>query len=241
MKTLATLCCLALLAAGCGSEPTPPTTGGSPSRVDELIYGCGGRATFTAADVEAEREPRNELLDAIGELRQTMDGAMLPADGWLVVSENNRRADLLAPLGEQFASASFEKNDAEWKPAGWGDCLPRLEVADKSVLEWELAGSSYPPGAEATEIEVLAVDTQCSSGRDLEGLVGSEVTYTDTTVEVMLTAPPLDAGKMQAFTCEGVGPVGYTLQLEEPIGEREVVDISVYPGREPAPGTARGF
>ena len=31
------------------------------------------------------------------------------------------------------------------------------------------------------------------------------------------------------------------LKLEEPIGEREVVDSSVYPAREPTPGTARGF
>lgn len=241
IKALATLCCVALLAAGCGSEPTPPTGSNSPSRADELTYGCGGRGTFTADDIEAERKPRDELLDALGELRETMDGAMLPADGWLVVSETDRRADLLAPSGDQIASASFEKEGGEWKPAGWGDCLPRLELADKSVLEWELADSSYPPKPEATQIEVLVGDTQCSSGRDLEGLIESEVTYTDSAVEVVLTAPPLDTGKNKAYTCEGNSPVEYQLELQEPIAEREVIDISVYPAREPAPGTARGF
>lgn len=233
--------CAFLLLAGCGSEPTPPPGSGSTSRVDELTYGCGGRTTFTAADIEAERQPRDELLDAIGELRKTMDGAMLPEEGWIVLSENDRRADLLATLGDQYASASFEKEGDAWKPAGWGDCLPRLELPDNSVLEWEFTEGSYPPDDDATEIDVLASDTQCTGGRDLEGLIESEVTYTEETVKVVLTAPPPSADKMQDFTCIGTAPTEYTLVLEEPIGDRKVVDISVYPAREPTPGTARGF
>lgn len=225
-----------LLLAGCGSEPEPTTTDGSPSRVDQLTYGCGGRATFTAADVEAKREPDSDVLGALGELRQTMDGAMLPGKGWIVVSETGRRVDMLALAGDQFASASFERQGGGWKPVGWGDCFPRLQLSDKSVLEWELAEGSYPPEDDATEIDVLASDTQCSSGRDLEGLVESEVTYTETRVELVLTAPPLRGG-----TCQGVAPVEYAIKLEEPIGERELVDISVYPPREPRPGTAKGF
>ena len=236
-KLLATICSLVFL-AGCGSAPPSPIGNKPPSRVDELTYGCGGRATFTAEDVEAARDAPDELLQAIEALRRTMDGAMLPGDGWFVVAETRRRSDLLAPLNDQFASASFERQGDRWKPVGWGDCLPRLELPDKSVLEWEFAPKSYPPGSEAKEIDVLVSEISCSSGRDIEGLIESDITYTESAVEVVFTAPPLEKG---FYTCQGTGPVEHTLQLEEPIGERKVLDLSVYPAREPKPGTARSF
>ena len=164
---------------------------------------------------------------------------MLPEDGWKVVEEDGGTTTLLAPSGGEiaFASATFERDGNGWKPGGWGDCTPRLVFEDKSVLRWAFDGSSYPPHAKATELTVLASDSQCSSGRDLEGLIEPQVTYGRSRIEVVLTAPSLETGKGAAYTCIGTSPTEYVLELDEPVGDREVVDLSVYPAVEPEPGT----
>jgi len=232
---LAGLAVLVFLAA-CG-DPGGTTRPRSERPSSDLKYGCGAGGTFAPRDIEEGPEPSQEILDALHELRQTMDGAMLPEDGWRVVSEQGRTTTVLAPLGDSFASASFDKEGRGWKAAGWGDCKPRLEVEDKSVLRWAFTEGSHPPDAETTKLDVLVTEVECSGGRDIEGLVEQQVTYGETKIEVVLTAPRLKAGKNQGYTCGGTSPINYTLQLDEPIGDREVVDVSVYPSVEPVPGT----
>lgn len=228
-----------LLLAACGDPSAGGSAAGTDSPSSQLQYGCGGGGTFSPRDVEEGPEPSEEILDALHELRQSMDGAMLPEDGWRVVSEDGRATTLLAASDGEvaFASVSFEREGKDWKPAGWGDCTPRLAVEDKSVLRWAFDGSAYPPDPKATELTVLASDTECSSGRDLEGLIEPEVTYGRSRIEVVLTAPSLETVKNSAYTCIGSAPTEYRLKLEEPVGEREVVDPSVYPAVEPRPGT----
>ena len=237
---VAVLFSLLLLLGACGD---PEVGGGSGVASDppspELQYGCGAGGTFTPRDIEGGPKPSQDILDALRELRQTMDGAMLPEDDWKVVGKNGGATTLLAPSGNEsaFASATFERDGNSWKPAGWGDCTPRLVIEEKSVLRWAFDGSSYPPDPKATELTVLASDSQCSSGRELEGLIEPQVTYGRSRIEVVLTAPSLETGTNSAYTCIGTPPTKYTLQLDEPVGEREVVDPSVYPAVEPEPGT----
>lgn len=222
-----------LVLSACGD----PNQGGSASGADapssELRYGCGG-GTFTPADIEEGPRSSEEILEALHELRQTMDGAMLPEDGWTVVSQEDSVTTLLAPQDGRFgfASASFEKKGGAWAPAGWGDCTPRLALLGKSVLRWAFTEDSHPPEPDATELSLLVIEVECSSGRQLEGLIEPDVTYREDRVEVVLTAPGGIGGN-----CIGTAPTDYTLELDEPVGEREVVDLSVYPVVEPEPGT----
>jgi hypothetical protein len=222
--------------AGCADPNSTVPPRGEPQS-SEHEYSCGGDATFTARDIEDGPEPSAEILDALRKLRQTMDGAMLPEDGWKVVSDDDQTTTLLAPLRGSFASATFEKSDGGWEPRGWGECVPRLVQEDKSVLRWAFTRGSYPPDADATELEVLVTEVQCSGGRDIEGLIEPRVAYGESTIEVVLLAPGLSTGKNEAYTCLGTSPTEYTLGLEEPVGDREVIDVSVYPAVEPVPGT----
>lgn len=223
-----------LLVGACGDPRGGGSATGSSSASSDLEYGCGGGATFSPGEIEEGPEPSDEILDALQKLRQTMDGAMLPQGGWTVVSENDAATTMLAPQdGPQgFASASFDKEGDAWEPAGWGDCTPRLALLGKSVLRWAFTEASHPPPSDATELEVLVTEVECSSGRKLDGLIEPEVTYTEDRIEVVLTAPGGIGGN-----CIGTAPTEYTLVLDEPVGEREVVDLSVYPAAEPEPGT----
>jgi hypothetical protein len=163
-----------------------------------------------------------------------MDGAMLPEDGWTVVSESDSTTTLLAPQDGRFgfASVSFDKEGDVWDPAGWGDCTPRLARLGKSVLRWAFTENSHPPQPDATELALLVTEVECSSGRKLDGLIEADVEYGEDRIEVVLTAPGGIGGN-----CIGTAPTEYTLELDEPVGQREVVDLSVYPVVEPKPGT----
>ena len=50
----------------------------------------------------------------------------------------------------------------------------------------------------------------------------------------MLTAPGLEPDV--GYDCQGTPATEYELVLSEPVGDREVVDLSVYPPVEPEPG-----
>jgi hypothetical protein len=225
-----------MLLPGC-EEPSATGPLRSKDSSAEHEYSCGGpRDAFTARDVEEGPEPSDDLRDALERLRASGEGRLLPADGWTVVSEDGNTATLLAPAGKKFASATFERRDG-WSPAGWGDCTPRLVAEDRSVLRWAFTEDSHPPDEDATELDVLAVEPACSSGRDLEGLIEERIAYEETTIEVALTAPALAGGANVVYTCIGTSPTPYTVELDEPVGERKVVDVSVYPPVEPEPGT----
>jgi hypothetical protein len=221
-----------LASCGTGDDPAGPATNAQSASTPR--YSCGGSGTFSAADIAAERRPDDDILEGIERLRQTMDGEMLPADGWFVVVEGNRRTDLLAPLRDHFAEATFEKEEGRWKPVGWGECSPpRLRIEDKSVLRWAFEPGSYPPDPKAKKLSILVSEVECSSSRKLDGLIQPEVTYTDSTIEVILTAPALRGGH-----CGAPAPTRYDLELEQPVGDRNVIDLSVYPAAEPTPGTS---
>lgn len=224
---------LPLVLVACGDPSRGGSTAGEPPS-SELEYGCGAGGTFTPRDIEEGPDPSQQIMDALHELRQTMDGAMLPEDGWTVVSEQGSTTTLLAPQEgpHGFASVSFDKEGGGWEPAGWGDCTPRLGLLGKSVLRWAFTDDSHPPELTATELSVLVTEVECSSGRSLEGLIEPDVTYGEDRIEVVLTAPGGIGGN-----CIGTAPTEYTLELDQQVGQRKVVDLSVYPVVEPEPGT----
>lgn len=239
MGTRGAMVVIGILLAACGRDASapPPDLPAGPLATDRLEYSCGGGDVFTPADIAREEAPPREILDAIHELRQTIDGEMLPEKGWIEVSGSNQRSTVIAPLRDHYAEATFEREGNGWKPAGWGDCLPRLHLEGRSVLRWAFTDESFPPDPSSRELSIAATEVQCSSGRDIEGLIEQHVTYHPSRIEVALTAPGLEAGKNEAFTCIGTSPVDYQLVLEEPVGDRPVVDVSVYPSVEPTPGT----
>jgi hypothetical protein len=198
---------------------------------EELSYSCGG-VTFPVAAIEDRQPPSDDLLAAIEELRKSApEGDIVPPDGWFVVARTRHRATLLAPLGDKFAYATFEKKGEGWGAPSWAkNCVPRLDVPGKSVLRWAFRDGAYPSDSGATELALLVIEDECSSARGLDGLIEADVEYRDDRIGVVLTAPGLEAG---FYTCQGTPPTEYELVLSEPVGDREVIDLSVYPPVEP--------
>ena len=234
VRSLALMALCGLLTA-CGNPPSDATGNqtGRPTEAIDVRYSCGGDITFTAEHVAEGKPPAQDVLSALHELRQTMDGAILPPAGWIEVHKTADRVTVLAPLGEAFASASFRYEGGRWGPSGWGDCIPRLHIPNRSVLRWAFTPASYPPRPDETEFEIVVSEVDCSSGRDIRSLIEPTISYGEEEISVLLTAPGLSGDQ----TCPGRAPTPFRLSLQQPPGDRRMVDPSAFPVVEPTPGT----
>lgn len=99
-----------------------------------------------------------------------------------------------------------------------GPCMSPLR--EPVVAEWEPA-----PGQELTpdtqEVEILVREIGCADGDSAEGRIEEpEVEYTSDAVIVTIRV----RAKGGDVTCPGNPLTPYVLELEEPMGERELLD-----------------
>lgn len=217
---------VALLVAGCtsserraepngGPSPTPPAAG-------YFLYRCGN-TVFDPAVLEAPEGLEHddpELRDLVDSLERSRPNAV---DGWRVVAEYGGVAHAMAyRAGRGYVSATFEPSGDGWTPDGFEECDPRVEFGRQSSGTWKLAEEPAPSD---TELVVVAHESRCSGGRKLtQKNTTPLVSYTHEAITIVVrVAPPRDV------TCPDNPPSRLTIELDEPVGERELVDAAVYP------------
>lgn len=86
--------------------------------------------------------------------------------------------------------------------------------------------------SDSTTIEVLVNEQAChgSQPTELERIVPPEITADDETVTVTIAVVPPTGDQ----TCPGIPPVPYTVDLGEPLGDRQLLDGSQTPPAPPA-------
>jgi heat shock protein HslJ len=94
-----------------------------------------------------------------------------------------------------------------------------------SSARWGLHPAALPAPADRS-IRVDVWEVPCSGGRAITGkILPPEVDYEPERVVVTLWLEPLPVlGPNEALTCPLAPPVPYTVELSEPLGERELVD-----------------
>lgn len=132
--------------------------------------------------------------------------------------------DLLAPTDEQLARLSDEFP---------GLLCVTIEAmpteADAQVAAWEPApGADLSPTSQ--RIDVLLMEFSCSGGTDAVGRVATpDIQYTADAVVVTLRVIPRPGPQ----PCPGNPPTPFTLELAEPLGDRELLDGGVDPPGPP--------
>jgi hypothetical protein len=124
------------------------------------------------------------------------------------------RADLHARYGDAVCVEVSPVNDAD-------DAVPS---------PWEAAG---PVAADATAVDILVQEMACASGQSADGRIEVlDVRYETDQVVATIGVVPRDG----AQTCQGHPPTPYTLQLDEPLDGRPLVDgYTPPPAPEPTP------
>ena len=115
----------------------------------------------------------------------------------------------LAELGERYGA---DRICVEVGPLG--------DEEDAQPAPWEPV-SDADLSAEATSIDVLVNEMGCASGMAADGRIATpEVSYEDDAVVVTIRVVPRPGPQ----TCPGNPDTEYTLELDEPLGDRELLD-----------------
>jgi|GEM_PF-990219 len=230
--TIVGVAAAALSVAGCSGVGT------GPGPTDAGVYACLG----SAIPVEAVADPRPATQlgeDGQAALAAPDMNGIDPAE-WFIASEEPEKVVLFRELSvpedlgagdvrthERLEVGLVEPDAGVWMVTAYGSCALTLDVPGGGTATVTLDPSA-PPDPTSTEVALLVTEVACNSGEDAAGRV--EIAFlmeTDTAVEVVLAVEPRGGD----HTCPSNPPTPFTLRLDAPLGDRQLVDASVVPGR----------
>ena len=242
----------AVVLGGCGdgnpevevTDRSDPEPGGDAERTD-AVYDCfgvtttiagleeaplvsdladhPGAAAFAANTDSLERwravRVEDERLEAVRELDppETLDGAL---------RDHERLA--VALVG---AAALPDSDEDRWEMVSAGACVLQADLGELGPASVTLDGPARLDDADS-QLELLVVEQACASGEDAAGRVRVDVTTTDDEIRLVVGVEPRGGDQ----NCPSNPPTPVTVDLDEPIAGRRVVDAGRYPPIEITPG-----
>jgi hypothetical protein len=230
--------------------PSPPTVPSSPppsiepmgAEVTDVLWSCRG---------DPPGFPRSVLTGSTG--AEKMDGAIF--DGlrraletmrpefefapradrphqlpWLLAYEDEGLALFLvrrAGKAERYSAMYVEREGDEWGFSGYSDdCRPRpLITHGLGSSEWRVDSDS-PPASVSSAFPIEVMEHECASGRPADGRIAKPIVeYGEDaiTITVPVRRVPGDA------TCPGNPWTPFVLELDEPVGDRPLLDGGPWP------------
>ncbi|WP_402469528.1 hypothetical protein [Isoptericola aurantiacus] len=231
-------CATAALAGGCAGTGAPVSGGGS----DAVVYTCWGEPVPAEA-LDAGRSARELGEDGRLALQGQEVPAVDPAD-WLVVTETPewlalvRELDTVDDRGAgdvrthemltvEWTEAVNLEPSPTWVLSSYGSCALHRDVGGEVATV--TLDPDRPPDPDSREIALLVTETACHSGLDAQGRVRvAEQRESTTAVHLAIVVDP-EGGDQ---TCPSNPATPFTVELDEPLGERVVLDAAVAPPRE---------
>ena len=235
---------IAVLLTSCGDATTTTQGDGDnpPSDTAAGTVNCGG-SVYHPAEL-ADAPPVSSLPEGPAGARDDAAApAFDPSQDWRVVNQSDDRVDLVRELEEPFdngggdvrthESRSLERisgasnvPDGTWLLTSAGPCTQRLAVGS-DLGEADLTLAEIPSPAD-TSLELFVHERACASGQSAEGRIELvDLTITTDQVQMQVGVRPPDGDQ----DCQGNPPTPFTVDLGEPLGDREIVDASVEPPR----------
>lgn len=190
--------------------------------------------------VDAFEEPADaELGDdaAAEELRRQIENpvesAITPAHGWRELSHSDDYVLFGAGDPPEIVTLSLELEDEKWTWAGQGECTVHTWRRTAEAAEWDVDPDA-PPSPRDRVLHLLLSERACTSGADPRPrLEEPQIEYGKDVVTISLFVRHIQAPRRVAFTCPGVPAVPIEVELEEPIGGRELLNGGIYPPQPP--------
>ncbi|MFB7252305.1 hypothetical protein [Microbacterium sp. NPDC056234] len=236
----------ALLLAGCSGAPAPSSTAepgsaagaDSASQAEAEAYECNGRfidpETYHAG-VRADRLPEADAA-GIAAAVEDVGGAAMDGDlsAWIIAVQATDSVTMLHPLEAEgdYEVVIVDRMDelpATGEP-GWiltssASCTLALDPSPLTSAEVALDPAAAPD-ADSTRLALLVTERDCNSGRDAEGRI--EVVSLEETEDAVLIRVAVRPHEGEgAFTCQSNPPTPFTVELSEPLGDRELLDGSL--------------
>jgi hypothetical protein len=217
------------------SGPPSPTL--PPAAVLDPSLTCGGDERFSPAALqlpgfaEAEGDPAAAALRSfLGETQpEEMVGAF-PASGWHRVFESEQMVVFVArgDADMPWVMVAFERGETGWEMDRNGQCRAQIALPEGiGRATWWLDPAAGPPGEDATELSAIIVEQACASGQPPVGRVlAPAVVYGEDVITITI------AVRVIGGDCPGNPLFPLTIQLAEPLGDRALLDGSVFPPRD---------
>lgn len=256
----------AVLLSGCatpGARPGPDADGDPSPSATIPAYDvepgqtlrCGGLSFSSDALVKpvplsrADERVREAVESAADDAGMPVAAAEAP-ETWLVASADDRQIALLHPRADAEGSApAFEQvtllwheagsdRPAEWTVASSGPCAPRADAGELNAAAIAL-DPEQPPAPSDTTVHLLVTELACHGGEDAEGRVElASLIETDESVEIVIGVRPDETA--DAWTCQSNPATPFALELDAPLGDRDIVDVGVVPAQTLEPVDTAG-
>lgn len=215
----AVLVMVAGLATGaCGKESQ---TTASP---DDIRLECGDGTPASLFDQPTRLLDASEPDQAAAHSPAMLEPELATQKIWRVREDGSTRHYFAGEPPNPY-HASIELVDGEWKQRNSGHCQTFIDVSPRAIALW---APTEDVDASATSFAVVVTDRQCAGGRSAEERVGeADVLETDASVTITFTADALSG----AQSCPGHQPAKRTVELSKPLGDRALLDGSLYPAQ----------
>ena len=230
--------------SGVGSAPSSTPTAPQALPAD-TVFKCGhdkvplDRLTNPRPATGVQSAPRRALYKFqpgdIGDLAAYWIVDDEPERVSIIREHPRRKAGTAAERTYDFASWEYVADapgaTTDWMFFGGATCVLKRTFDGLNEATTTLDPRSLPhPGDR--NIQLLVHELSCAGGQQATGRI--RVPVLEVTVEEVRVAIGVTTQDgMQ--NCPGHPPTPYTLELPEPLGDRSLVDVSVYPHRELAP------
>lgn len=216
-------------------EPIEPGTpleaiwlpGGDGAYPVDTPVTCAGLA-FEVGDLEnptpvTDIDPG--LRSVLDDWLATAEGQYWPQDGWVLLHATDERASFVHISDDQVSAIDAEMGANGWiwtGASGGGNCDVLLSLpAGVGEVEWVLDPDAPAPDPSSTEIQVLATERGCAGGQEMgDRLLGPQVVETDHAVLIAFGVIP----RPGAQECPGNPSTSVVVELDAPLGEREIRD-----------------
>ncbi len=199
--------------ARCNGTTIPGSAFGSGARPDELD--ADGRAALSADGVPA-LNPEEWFL-----VSQTADTVVLMS--FELHAEARTRGPIPSGLpGPTHELLTLSREGGQWRLAEWESCVLEQvrEGFDNADVELDPAFALTP---DTTELHFLVTERACNSGQSAEGRIELvEKAEFEDAVEVYLAIRP-PGGPAE---CQGNPPAPFVVELDEPLGDRRISDLT---------------
>jgi len=250
LRVIVGVVAVAALLGSCADERPSPTGAsgtatGSVVTDPPIVATCGG-ATFPALPPDPSVFPPFDDWAAVDLSGIGMESEFFDRYDWFVADETSETLNLFgrprtdAGDPDLYASAGFEREGDTWSPGGFGDCRIELSAEGWGNARFQL-DPTLPLDPDSSTIPVLATEMNCASGqppddRDVRAVVLDDDAET---ISVVILVEPVDG----AANCQGNPAFPFAVDIGSPLGERHVLDASVYPPTDvsvPRPAGASG-
>ena len=132
--------------------------------------------------------------------------------------------------GDPWAQVAFVRSGDAWTEDLYGACAPQIVLAGGlNTADWWLDPTAPPPGPSDRGFTALVLERVCASGKSPEDRIAPPlVSYAPDAITLIFGVRPRPGGQ----DCPGNPPGRFRVTLDQPIGNRQLLDGGSIPARD---------